>query len=60
MKDEKVQEITANFIYNLIRQFRIEDNVPPLQILCLRHMGKIRKSHCRTKLKKTGKPLTQG
>ena len=60
MKDEKVQEITANFIYNLIRQYRIEDNVPPLQILCLRHMGKIRKSHCRTKLKKTGKPLTQG
>ena len=44
MKDEKFQVTTANFILDLFKQYKKEDNVPPLQILCLRYMGKIRKS----------------
>ena len=47
MKDEKVQEITANFVDNLFKCFKMENNLPPLHILCLRYMGKIRKP-CRT------------
>ena len=48
MKDETIQEISANFVFHLIRQFKTEDNVPPLHILCLRRMGRIRKPQCRT------------
>ena len=52
MKDKEVQEITANFLSNLIRQFKIEDKLPPLQILCLRYLGIMRKSKYRTSFNK--------
>ena len=52
MKDEVIQEITSNFIFDLIRQFKIEDKLPPLHILCLRYIGRIRKPQCRTNFTK--------
>ena len=57
MSDEKIHVITSKFISNLLKQYKKEDSVPPLRIMCLRYMGKIRKPHLRrTKLKqKVGK-----
>ena len=49
MKDKLLHEITANFISNLFRQYKIEDNLPPLKILCLRYMGKIRRPQGQTR-----------
>ena len=49
MKDKLLHEITSNFISNLLKQYKIEDNLPPLEILCLRYMGKIRKPQGQTR-----------
>ena len=48
MKDENTQESTAKFVHDLISQYKKEDKVPPLSILCLRFMRKIRGSNHRT------------
>ena len=29
MKDEKIQELTANFVHDLYRQYKKEDKLPP-------------------------------
>ena len=47
LKDTKFQGITANFISDLFKQYKKESNLPPLKILCLRYMGKIRNPQCR-------------
>ena len=43
MKDEKFQELTANFVHDLYRQYKKEDKLPPLKILCLRYMNQLRR-----------------
>ena len=43
MKDEKIQEGTARFIDSLLKCYKTEKKLPPLQILCLQYMGMIRK-----------------
>ena len=44
MHDVKFQVITANFIHDLFKIYKQEDNLPPLQILCLKRLGAIRNS----------------
>ena len=49
MKDTSIQGITAKFAGEIYKGFKMEDNTPPLRILCLRKIGKIRKPpRCRT------------
>ena len=43
MKDESIQEPTALFVKELYNTYKGEEKLPPLQIICLRHMGKLRK-----------------
>ena len=43
MKDEKIQKITAEFIKNLFKCYKAEKKLPPLHILCLRHINKTKK-----------------
>ena len=48
MKDVNIQWITAEFVDEIFRGFKLENNTPPLHILCLRYLGKIRKPPRRT------------
>ena len=43
MKDESIQEQTALFVKKLYITYKEEHKLPPLQIICLRHMGRLRK-----------------
>ena len=56
MKDEKIQEVTAKFVNSLIKQYKREDVLPPLQVICLRYMKILRRpqNQCR-KTKKQNK-----
>ena len=47
MKDETLQDLSARFVDVLYKRYKMEDNLPPLQILCLRFMRMVRKPHGR-------------
>ena len=48
MKDENMQEITAQYINKLFQTFKLEDSLPPLKIICLRYFGELRNPKRRT------------
>ncbi len=43
MKDESIQEPTANFIKQLYTTYKEEVKLPPLKIICLKRMQKLRR-----------------
>ena len=47
MKDENIQEITAKFVHDLYKEYKKEEKLPPLKILCLRYLNKLRRPQCR-------------
>ena len=47
MKDENIQEITAEFVHDLYKKYKKEEKLPPLKILCLRYLNKLRRPQCR-------------